>query len=98
MADVRQRIDALTQSILGNSFSGELVPQDPIDERASVLLERIDAQRVSTPKARRGAKPTAPYLRLQLGVIPARIPAKLAIYVRIHPDRLSPPRKPEAGE
>jgi type I restriction enzyme S subunit len=35
----------LDQSILTKAFRGELVPQDPSDEPASVLLERIRAQR-----------------------------------------------------
>lgn len=48
------RIDRLTQSILAKAFRGELVPQDPNDEPASVLLERIKAQRAAAPKARRG--------------------------------------------
>ena len=34
-------VDRLTQSILAKTFRGELVPQDPNDEPASVLLERI---------------------------------------------------------
>jgi type I restriction enzyme S subunit len=36
--------DALRQSILKKAFSGQLVPQDPNDEPASVLLERIKAE------------------------------------------------------
>lgn len=48
------RIDLLTQSILAEAFRGELVPQDPNDEPASVLLERIKAQRAAMPKAKRG--------------------------------------------
>ncbi|MBC3479037.1 restriction endonuclease subunit S [Pseudomonas sp. SWRI77] len=51
------RIDLLTQSILTRAFRGELVPQDPNDEPASVLLERIKAQRAAAPKARRGRQP-----------------------------------------
>ncbi|KTS75229.1 specificity determinant HsdS [Pseudomonas oryzihabitans] len=47
------RIDRLAQSILAKAFRGELVPQDPNDEPASVLLERIKAQRAAAPKARR---------------------------------------------
>ena len=39
------RAERLRQSILKRAFSGELVPQDPNDEPASVLLERIRAQR-----------------------------------------------------
>ncbi|WP_434135311.1 restriction endonuclease subunit S [Pseudomonas luteola] len=50
------RIDQLTQSILAKAFRGELVPQDPNDEPASVLLERIKAQRAAEPKAKRGKK------------------------------------------
>jgi len=41
------RADRLRQSILKRSFEGKLVPQDPNDEPASVLLERIRAQRTA---------------------------------------------------
>lgn len=52
----KKRIDALTQSILAKAFRGELVPQDPNDEPASVLLERIRARRAAAPKPKRGRK------------------------------------------
>ena len=42
-----RRAERLRQSILKRAFCGELVPQDPDDEPASVLLERIRAQRES---------------------------------------------------
>ncbi|NBC40699.1 restriction endonuclease subunit S [Corallococcus exiguus] len=41
----RQHLDKLEQSILAKAFRGELVPQDPTDEPASVLLQRLRAER-----------------------------------------------------
>ena len=37
----RARVDALAQSVLAKAFRGELVPQDPGDEPAEKLLQRI---------------------------------------------------------
>lgn len=42
-------IDHLDQAILAKAFRGELVPQDPSDEPASALLERIRADRATVP-------------------------------------------------
>jgi len=44
-------LDSLDQSILAKAFRGELAPQDPSDEPASVLLERIRAQREQQAEA-----------------------------------------------
>lgn len=47
-AVIRQNLDKaeqLKQSILKKAFEGRLVPQDPNDEPASVLLEKIKAER-----------------------------------------------------
>lgn len=41
----RKHVDQLTPSLLAKAFRGELVEQDPNDEPASVLLERIKAER-----------------------------------------------------
>jgi type I restriction enzyme S subunit len=47
------QLATLNQSILAKAFRGELVPQDPTDEPASILLERIRAARASaTPTAK----------------------------------------------
>lgn len=56
----RKRVENLTASILAKAFRGELVPQDPNDEPAEKLLERIRAEKaraggIST-KARRPRK------------------------------------------
>lgn len=40
-----KRSEALRQSILKKAFSGQLVPQDPADEPAAALLERIRQKR-----------------------------------------------------
>jgi type I restriction enzyme S subunit len=48
-----RRSGALRRSILEQAFSGKLVPQDPSDEPASVLLERIAASRAAAPKPSR---------------------------------------------
>jgi type I restriction enzyme S subunit len=55
----RKLIDHLDQAILAKAFRGELVPQDPNDEPASVLLERIKAgrQATHTPRGRSKVEP-----------------------------------------
>ena len=61
-----RRAERLRQSILKRAFCGELVPRDPDDEPASVLLERIRAQRefeqaaVRATKKRPSRRPKAP--------------------------------------
>jgi len=51
---------ALRRSVLHSAFEGRLVPQDPTDEPASVLLERIRADRAAAPRpTKRRTKATA---------------------------------------
>lgn len=60
---IQETSDTLEPALLAKAFRGELVPQDPNDEPASVLLERIRAEREaaagSAPKRPRGRRPAA---------------------------------------
>ncbi|MDP2136836.1 MAG: restriction endonuclease subunit S [Candidatus Didemnitutus sp.] len=42
-AKAQAQVDRLTPSLLARAFAGKLVPQDPADEPAAVLLERLRA-------------------------------------------------------
>ncbi len=55
----RKLIDHLDQSILAKAFRGELVPQDPADEPASILLDHIRTERAAAPKPKRGRRKAA---------------------------------------
>ena len=48
--------EKLKQAVLKKAFSGELVPQNPDDEPASVLLARIRAARASELSAKKGKR------------------------------------------
>ena len=78
----RKVVDRLTPALLAKAFRGELVPQDPNDEPASVLLERIRAARQAEADAgkpsRRG--------RRKVAVNPAPSPVDAA---PVTPDRLA---------
>ncbi|RXG87737.1 restriction endonuclease subunit S [Bradyrhizobium zhanjiangense] len=58
----RALLDRLAAAVLTKAFNGELVPQDPNEEPASLLLERIRAARAQEPQSRpkRGRKAAAP--------------------------------------
>ena len=41
LAKARGQVDQLTPSLLARALAGQLVPQDPSDEPADELLERV---------------------------------------------------------
>lgn len=55
-ARARALLDRLESALLAKAFRGELVPQDPNDEPAETLLDRIRTQRAAAPKAKPGRK------------------------------------------
>ncbi|MEZ8946212.1 restriction endonuclease subunit S [Vibrio sp. 10N.247.311.12] len=54
--NAQARVDNLTQSILAKAFRGELVAQDPTDEPADKLLERIAKARAEAEALAKAAK------------------------------------------
>ncbi len=55
---VAKTVNQLRQGVLKSAFLGSLVPHDPTDEPASVLLERIAAERATAaPKSRANKQP-----------------------------------------
>lgn len=54
-----RRAECLRNSLLASAFSGKLVPQDPDDEPASLLMERTRAERGSAPPRARRLKAAA---------------------------------------
>lgn len=73
----RKVVDRLTPALLAKAFRGELVPQDPSDEPASVLLERIRAAlqaEAGAGKASRRGRPKAAANPDQLPLDAAPVP------------------------
>jgi type I restriction enzyme, S subunit len=58
-ARARALLDRLEAAILARAFRGELVPQDPTDEPATALLNRIREARAAAPKPKRGRRAMA---------------------------------------
>lgn len=78
-AAARAQVEKLTPSLLAKAFRGELVPQDPNDEPASVLLERIAAKRAATEHQPHRRQSTA-------GRKPARAPKENAAMTKSRQD------------
>nr|WP_251048433.1 restriction endonuclease subunit S [Halomonas sp. ISL-56] len=58
--------DAQRKNILKSAFSGQLVPQNPNDESASVLLEKIKAEREALAKIPKPSIPNKPKKRVDM--------------------------------
>ena len=74
-------LTTLHQSLLAKAFRGELVPQDPADEPASVLLERIRQEREAAGangKSRRGRKAKQESSRAGVPILAEESPVRLA--------------------
>lgn len=67
------KASALRKAILRRAFSGRLVGRDPNDEPASVLIDRISAERAARQKAKRTRK--APAQRAAEAAAPEPTPA-----------------------
>jgi len=57
LSQARAAANRLTPAVLAKAFRGELVPQDPTDEPAQDLLDRLRAARASEPPGRRRRQP-----------------------------------------
>ena len=60
LAAAQTATEQLTPALLAKAFRGELVPQDPADEPASELLQRLAASRTSAAKPKRPRTPRQP--------------------------------------
>jgi type I restriction enzyme, S subunit len=61
----QEQLDKLPQAILAKAFRGDLVPQDPTDEPASALLERIRAAKAGSGKPARKTRQPPPKSKQQ---------------------------------
>ena len=62
---VQRRANVLRQALLSSAFSGKLVPQDPSDEPAAVLLKKIRSECAAASKPKRARRSTTkPLTRL----------------------------------
>ena len=75
LQSARKCVDRLTPALLAKAFRGELVTQDPEDEPANVLLERIRA----APQADAGASKSSGRGRKKAAALPDQLPLDAAL-------------------
>ena len=68
LVEILSDLGRLDRSILAKAFRGELVPQDPNDEPAAVLLDRIRAEREQTSTSKQRGKTTRKNSSKQLSI------------------------------
>jgi type I restriction enzyme S subunit len=75
-----ENVEKITQSVLAKAFRGELVPQDPNDEPASVLLERIKEEKEAaapkpktTHKKKKNVTVEVPSTKMEIKAYPAEV-------------------------
>jgi type I restriction enzyme, S subunit len=77
LADQLDLLKKLRQQILQDAVQGKLVPQDPKDEPASVLLEKIRAEKAQLVREKK-IKPEKPLLAIKAEEVPFEIPGSWA--------------------
>lgn len=90
---------SLESSVLAKAFRGELVPQDPNDEPASVLLERLRAEAAAAPakpgrRARAAASEPGPAAPIASSPQARPAPAPVAARRASPPESTPPPARP----
>lgn len=60
LTKIETLLEKYRESLLAKAFRGELIPQDPNDEPARVLLEKIRAERAKNQKGKKKAQEFAP--------------------------------------
>jgi len=60
LTKIETLLEKYRESLLTKAFRGELIPQDPNDEPARVLLEKIRAERAKNQKGKKKAQEFAP--------------------------------------
>ncbi len=83
------RVERLRQSIVEQAFSGNLVPQDPNDEPAHALMERIEQEKQKEVQSSKKSAALKSSRRVKT-VKKSKIKKPLLDVMRKHPDGITP--------